>query len=363
MSVISAVPSISVLVPIYNVEKYLRQCLNSLQAQTFKDFETICINDGSTDSSREIIQEYLDKDARFKVIDKPNSGYGSSMNRGLEKACGKYIAILESDDFFEPFALEKLYTAAENNNAQAVKADFWLYWSTPKEHKEAFGIITNKMADRLVNPQVEHDIFYKKPSIWSGLYNREWLSQNDITFLETPGASYQDAGFNFKVWASAERAVFLTTPILFYRQDNEKSSVNSPTKVFCVCDEYAEMDRYLKQDPKKYEQLKGVKERMKLDSYLWNYDRLSPELREQFLVRAMQEFREDEAKGLFDWSLLEYFEEVNLRAMLDSPEAFQEGRANLAKPGKLNTFKHYYRLGGLPLVKKVITSKMHEGKE
>ena len=102
---------------------------------------------------------------------------------------------------------------------------------------------------------------------------------------------------------------------------------------------------------------------MKLDSYLWNYDRLSPELREQFLVHAMQEFREDEAKGLFDWSLLEYFEEVNLRAMLDSPEAFQEGRANLAKPGKLNTFKPYYRLGGLPLVKKVITSKMHEGKE
>ena len=268
MSVISAVPSISVLVPIYNVEKYLRQCLNSLQAQTFKDFEAICINDGSADGSRKIIQEYLEKDNRFTVIDKPNSGYGSSMNQGLEKACGKYIAILESDDFFEPFALEKLYTAAENNNAQAVKADFWLYWSTPKERKEAFGIITNKIADRLVNPQIEHEIFYKKPSIWSGLYNREWLNQNNITFLETPGASYQDAGFNFKVWASAERAVFLTTPILFYRQDNEQSSVNSPKKVFCVCDEYAEMDRYLKQDPKKYEQLKGVKERMKLDSYL-----------------------------------------------------------------------------------------------
>lgn len=349
--------AISILVPIYNVEKYLHQCLDSLQAQTFSNFEVICINDGSTDGSRQIIQEYLDKDERFTVIDKPNSGYGSSMNQGLKKARGKYIAILESDDFFEPFALEILHRTAEKYEAQAVKADFWLYWFQPKEKKEAFGIITKKMANRLVNPQVEHDIFFKKPSIWSGLYKREWLLENNIDFLETPGASYQDAGFNFKVWASADKAAFLTTPVLFYRQDNEQSSVNSPSKVFCVCDEYAEMDRYLKEDSKKYSQLKGVKERMKIDSYLWNYDRLSPELREVFLKKMVEEFKADEEAGLFDWSILEYFEEVNVRAILDSPEAFKEGREMLAKPGKFNTFKHYYHLGGWPLVKKVIASK------
>lgn len=77
--------AISILVPIYNVEKYLHQCLDSLQAQTFSNFEVICINDGSTDGSRQIIQEYLDKDERFTVIDKPNSGYGSSMNQGLKR--------------------------------------------------------------------------------------------------------------------------------------------------------------------------------------------------------------------------------------------------------------------------------------
>ena len=357
----SHLPSISVLVPVYNVENYLRQCLDSLQNQTFKDFEIICINDGSTDASREIIQEYINKDSRFSVIDKNNSGYGTSMNRGLKKAQGKYIAILESDDFFEPFALEKLYEAAEKYNAQVVKADFWLYWSQPKEHKKAFGIIAKKMAGRLVNPQVEHDIFYKKPSIWSGIYQREWLEQNNIDFLETPGASYQDAAFNFKVWVSAERAVFLTTPILFYRQDNEQSSVNSPTKVFCVCDEYAEMDRYLKKNPEKYERFKYVKQRMKINSYLWNYDRLSPELRKQFLIRMTEEFKADEQAGLFDWSALEYFEEVNVRAILNSPEAFVEGREKLAKPGKINTFKHYYHLGGWPLVKKVLVAKAQKG--
>ena len=108
-----AAPAISVLVPICNVERYLTQCLDSLLAQTYTDFEVLCINDGSTDDSRAIIQRYLESDNRFRAIDKPNSGYGASMNLGLDHAVGAYIAILESDDFFEPNALEVLYAQAE----------------------------------------------------------------------------------------------------------------------------------------------------------------------------------------------------------------------------------------------------------
>ena len=80
-------PAISLLIPIYNVEKYLRECLDSVLAQSFTDFEAICINDGSTDSSRAIVQEYLDADSRFRVIDKANSGYGASMNLSLIHIC------------------------------------------------------------------------------------------------------------------------------------------------------------------------------------------------------------------------------------------------------------------------------------
>ena len=87
-------PLVSLLVPIYNVEKYLRQCLDSARNQTLEDIEVICINDGSTDSSPNIIREYMAEDSRFRMIDKPNSGYGASMNKGLGTAQGKYIAIL-----------------------------------------------------------------------------------------------------------------------------------------------------------------------------------------------------------------------------------------------------------------------------
>ena len=96
----------SLLIPIFNVQRYLRECLDSAQTQTLKDIEIVCINDGSTDNSPAIIREYMERDRRVKMIDKANSGYGDSMNHGLEMARGKYAGILESDDFMAPDALE-----------------------------------------------------------------------------------------------------------------------------------------------------------------------------------------------------------------------------------------------------------------
>ena len=113
-----AQPVLSLLVPIYNVERYLRQCLDSAAAQTLENIEIICINDGSTDSSPAIIREYMERDARFVMIDKANSGYGDSMNRGLDQARGEYVGILESDDFMAPDALEKLVHVARAHDAQ-----------------------------------------------------------------------------------------------------------------------------------------------------------------------------------------------------------------------------------------------------
>lgn len=99
-------PKVSIVIPIYNVERYLRQCLDSVVNQTLKDIEIICVDDGSTDSSPDIIKEYVDKDPRVKVITKPNSGYGNSMNRGFDMAEGEYIGIVESDDYADPDMFE-----------------------------------------------------------------------------------------------------------------------------------------------------------------------------------------------------------------------------------------------------------------
>ena len=103
------IPKISVLVPIYNTEKYLKKCLDSIAGQTLKDIEVICVNDGSTDNSLAVAEEFAEKDPRFKVINKENTGYGNTMNIALEKASGEYIGIVESDDFAASDMFEYLY--------------------------------------------------------------------------------------------------------------------------------------------------------------------------------------------------------------------------------------------------------------
>lgn len=314
-------PRVSLLVPIYNVEKYLRKCLDSAQNQTLHDIEIICINDGSKDSSRSIIQEYLDADERFRVIDKENSGYGISMNMGLEAARGEYVGILESDDYFEPDALEKLITAADKFNAQVAKANFWFYWSKPEEKNVLFEVATPDMANRLVNTQKEYEAFYRKNSIWSAIYRRDFLNDNNIHFLETPGASYQDTAFDFKVWACATRVTFLHEAIIHYRQDNEASSVNSPSKVYCVCDEYNEIERFLDEHPEK-NFLLTIEKRMKFDTYMWNYERLADDLKFEFLERCSEDFRKDAQAGLLDMQAFDRPKRQDLEAIMRSPEKY-----------------------------------------
>lgn len=351
-------PKVSVLVPICNVERYLEECLDSLVAQSFTDFEAICINDGSTDGSRAIIQRYMDADKRFRVIDKPNSGYGASMNMGLANAVGEYIAILESDDFFEPSALELLVDAAERNQSDVVKADFYLYWSTPQKRDELFHIVDDLEIGRTLRPIDDLAIFFRKPSIWSALYRASFLRENGIDFLETPGASYQDAGFNFKVWASAERATFIAEPVLHYRQDNEKSSVNSAAKVYCVCDEYASMTAFVNDRFEGDSRLMGILECMKFDSYMWNFDRLSDELREEFVSRASEEFAEDLDSRLVDFSMFDPWTAADLRLLASDPARFLQLHARVGGGGAINTMRRLLSLGGPALVLKTIAHKL-----
>lgn len=348
--------ALSVLVPCYNVEQYISICLDSIVAQSFDDYEVICINDGSTDTTLAILQSYADKDSRFSIIDKPNSGYGASMNAGLEKAHGQYIAILESDDFFEPNTLETLYQAAIEHKAQAVKANFYFYWSKPKERNEKNPLISPEVAG-LVDPSEFFELFWYMPSIWSAIFERQFLNDNDIRFLETPGASYQDLAFTFKVWASAKRVVLIDEAFVHYRQDNEASSINSPGKVFCVCDEFDEIERFLENHPEK-DYLQPVKTRLKFDSYIWNYWRLNGDLRTQFIERFAEDFVEEERRGHIDYNLFFPWTEADLRHILkDYKDYHRWAMETDGKQGSLAAFVRYFKLGGPSLVAKRMRAK------
>ena len=113
-------PKVSILVPVYNVEKYLPQCLESIAQQSLQDIEIICINDGSTDGSADILKNFAQEDSRFRIIQKENAGYGAALNDGLRAATGEYIGIVESDDKVDASMYEELYTAARKQQVDFV---------------------------------------------------------------------------------------------------------------------------------------------------------------------------------------------------------------------------------------------------
>ena len=354
--------TVSLLIPIYNAEKYLKECLDSAAAQTLDGIEIICINDGSKDSSRDIIQSYMDKDPRFRVIDKPNSGYGISMNMGLKEARGEYIGILESDDFVDADELETLYKVAKENDADVVKSNFYEYWTTPEPKNKFFEYSTEEMCNHLFEAYDEPQVFWMQPSIWSAIYKKSFLNENDIDFLETPGASYQDTGFNFKVWCAAKRAYCVHDAFLHYRQDNAASSIKDPKKLYFVCDEYEEMFRYLHERfPEKADKLDKILVSMQYDTYMWNYERLDSSadaLKLEWLERFSKDFKKFMDDGLVDFSLYSPWKPRDMRLIIDEPKLFKamrdrEGNAPHTVGTKRKSKKYYKDLGGKAYVERV----------
>ena len=273
---------VSIIVPVCNVEKYLFKCLESLRTQHLKEVEFICINDGSKDNSLHILREFESKDSRFKVIDKPNSGYGHTMNLGLSMVSGEYVGIIESDDFIDPEMFSDLYQNAVQYNVDVVKSSFNYYWSTPVEKFVDAKIIPLTLAGKVLDPQKNVEILDIMPSIWSGIYRTKFLRENEIRFLESPGASYQDLGFNVKVWTSATSTVLLPRTLLHYRQDNLNSSVKSAAKVYAVCDEFKEIDEFISRKKNLNREFVFKLNFFKFITYLWNYLRLSSNSRSDF---------------------------------------------------------------------------------
>lgn len=315
-------PKVSILVPIYNVERYLRQCLDSIVNQTLRDIEVICINDGSTDGSLSIILEYASRDARVKVVDKPNSGYGHSMNIGLGLATGDYIGIVESDDFADAGMFEKMFDAAQSNDAEVVMSNFYHFWGHSAAEEQFTENFKGSTYNRIISPMVERSLFFSMSAIWCGIYKRSFLANRGIRFLETPGASYQDTSFSFKVWTSAEKVYVVKDAFLHYRRDNMNSSVNSASKVFCICDEYAEIERYLEQYPAKKAELAPIAFAKKFIAYRWNYHRLLPAFQYAFLLKMAEQFKLADQQGIIDPQYLSDADYMEVYEVVNHPDSY-----------------------------------------
>ena len=312
-------PSVSVLVPVYNTSRFLRQCLDSLVAQTLRDMQVVCINDGSTDDSAQILAEYAARDSRIEVITQENAGYGAAMNAGLDAAQGEYIGIVESDDFASPEMFKTYYRYASKRRLDMLKSNYFEYSDGASIPVRPYDVLEY---DTVFDPARNQPSILVLPAIWSGVYRRGLLLDNGIRFLETPGASFQDTSFVHKAWFAAQRVAVIEDSFLHYRVDNENSSVMSDSKIYEILGEFAASEDFLRADPQRYAVYAHLLVPMKLNTYRWNYNRIASQHRLGFTQRWVDEFERYEFDGLI-WR--EDFDDYNwgvVQELLGGAESF-----------------------------------------
>lgn len=221
-------PKVSVIVPVYNVERYLKRALDSLLGQTYGDFEAICVDDGATDGSGKILEEYAQKDSRVKVVKQVNQGLSMARNNGLKEAVGEYVFFFDSDDAMHPQLLEFAVRAAEQNNAALVCFDY----------EDSDGVAYNPKELDFSKVKCRKNL---QPlflgcgrkgvpfSVWTKLYRRDALE--GIEFI--PKIHFEDYPHTYAVLSKHPKAAVLDAKLYFYtkRQDNISNSKDTAQRI------------------------------------------------------------------------------------------------------------------------------------
>lgn len=215
---------ISVIVPVYKVEKYLSRCIDSIIAQTYKNLEIFLIDDGSPDKSGRICDEYAKKDHRIRVLHKPNGGVSSARNLGLKEAKGEYIGFVDSDDYIAPQMYEVLINNIEKYDAdisicgfsqEDQNGVFHRYWQ--ESITETFDTV--QQIDNLLSNR------YYRCSIWDRIFKRKTLEN---VFFHDDIKIYEDMLFDYEAIKKSHKAVFTSTPYYYYCENDSSSAARSP---------------------------------------------------------------------------------------------------------------------------------------
>lgn len=321
---------VSIIVPTYNVEQYLEECMESIVGQTLKDLEIICVNDGSTDNSLNILKRYASADDRIIIIDKKNEGYGCAMNDGLDRASGEYIGIVEPDDYVDLHMYEDLYHIAVEKNLDIVKADFYRFVRNKNgETLKSYDALSKDGSgyNKVIDPKKNDKIFRYVLNTWSGIYRREFLEKYHIRHNTTPGASFQDNGFWFQTFCLAERVYFVNRPYYMNRRDNPNSSVKSRTKVYCMNEEYKYIHEFLDARPELKKIFIYVYSMQRFRNYFWTYSRIDRRFKKEYLERMCAELKEADADKELNKDYFTPFEWKKICWIIKNPHSAQKWMA------------------------------------
>ena len=214
---INYTPKVSVIIPVYNVEEYLRECLDSVVNQTLKEIEIICVDDGSTDNSLEILKEYAKKDNRITVITQQNLHAGVARNAGLAVAKGEYLSFLDSDDFFELNMLEETYNKAKNDNAEIIIFGNYVYDQTKLKDIRKTTYLEKFLKKSPFSPEeFSNDLFLiSNPNAWTKLFKSKTVKENNVFFENY--ISCNDITFVNTMLTLAKKISLTNNPYVHYR--------------------------------------------------------------------------------------------------------------------------------------------------
>lgn len=234
-------PSISIVVPVYRVERYLRKCVDSILIQTFSDFELILVDDGSPDSCGAICEEYAKKDSRILVLHKKNGGVSSARNLGLEYAAGEYVTFCDSDDWYRPDWIQSLMEPIQNHQAEIVVGQYVRHFedgSTQRKRGHQAGIYDLTQPEKRISYLIEKLMTPQNGwEVWTRLFPMELIRREKIRFCETCGNYAEDMGFSLKCTLFANRVVSIDSDGYCYRirkGSMMQNSVENP-KLDCCC--------------------------------------------------------------------------------------------------------------------------------
>lgn len=310
---------VTVLVYIHNSEKYLLDCLKSLSNQILDDMEIICISDGSTDGSVDILENFAKKEPRMRVINLPKSaGYGRVLNQGIKIARGEYIGIIEAADFINPEMFIELFALAKKHDADVAKGNYTIFESEEKDTPK--DSILPEEAGFIINPLENTRIFYQAPAIWSGIYKKEFLEKQKIFFLETNASTCQDISFNFKILSSGGKIVLTDKAYLHHR--SLKIEIKND-ELFNINREFAEAENYLK-DKIIWKTYGYIFEAVKFASFHWYMLSLDKAKLEKFALRMRAEFHDADNKNMLrkpyfpknHWRMLRVLLDTSVNAFL-----------------------------------------------
>ena len=277
--------AISVIVPVYNVEEYLEWCLDSLKSQTLKDIEIICVNDGSTDSSREILDKCQKQDSRITIVDKPNGGLSSARNAGIRAATSDIVCFLDSDDRFTPDACEVITDAFKKTNADVVT-----FGANCFPENAGYPWLIEHLSPRDVVYEPFHpDLLFKemsRPFAWRTACKKSFLVQNNIAFTEDLKFG-EDQVFHFAVYPRAKKTTLISNKLYDYRVSRKGSLMDKVTHdLYLKCSEHIKITKCIFED-------------WKNGGYLATYSNELAEWLVDFVLKEALGLTPEQAKDIF----------------------------------------------------------------